>query len=121
MKWEIDDSLPIHTQLVDEIIKRIIAGEYPLGERIPSVRDLAFEARVNPNTMQKALAELENRKIIFTQRTSGKYVTEDKELIKSVREKLSSGLVGKFVKDMRDLDFSLDDIVLLLGKEQQND
>ncbi|MDR1629317.1 MAG: GntR family transcriptional regulator [Oscillospiraceae bacterium] len=111
MKWEIDESRPIHAQLVEDMIRRIVAGEYRPGERIASVRDLAFEAKVNPNTMQKALAELESRGILITQRTSGRFVTEDHEKIVQLKQSLSQELLANFVADMRNLGYTKEAIL----------
>ena len=77
MGWKIDDGRPIWTQLKEQMIKRIVSGTYSSGEKLPSVRDLAGEAGVNPNTMQKALAELERMGLVYSQRTSGRFVTDD--------------------------------------------
>ena len=81
MAWELDADRPIYAQLVERIQKEIVSGKYQPGEKLPSVRDLAAVAAVNPNTMQKAFAELERSGLIVTQRTSGRAVTEDTELI----------------------------------------
>lgn len=81
MSWKITNDKPVYTQLEDEIELRIINGTYTAGTKMLSVRDLASEAVVNPNTMQKALSNLEQKGLIITQRTSGRYVTSDEELI----------------------------------------
>ena len=117
MKWEIDDKLPIHSQLVCEIIKRVVNKDYLSGERIPSVRELSVEAKVNPNTMQKALQELEEKKIIYTQRTSGKYITEDKNVIKKLKSDISNNIIKKFIKDMNDLGFTESEIISMLRRK----
>ena len=117
MKWEIDESMPIHNQLVNEIIRRVVVGEYLSGQRIPSVRELSLEAKVNPNTMQKALLELEERGIIYTQRTSGKFITEDKEIIKKLKTDISDDAVKKFIKEMNNLGYTKNEIINILRKE----
>ena len=89
MAWSLDSDRPIYAQLVERIQMQIVSGGYPPGGRLPSVRELAAEAAVNPNTMQKAFAELERSGLIVTQRTNGRTVTEDEELIKSIRRKLA--------------------------------
>ena len=81
MNTNFDNNIPIYVQIVDYLKTYIIRGEFKSGERLPSVRDLAALFKVNPNTMQKALGELENIKLIYTERTNGKYVTEDKKII----------------------------------------
>jgi DNA-binding transcriptional regulator YhcF (GntR family) len=77
MNWQFDNDMPIYSQLVGQIKQRIVAGVFPPGERLPSVRDLATDAGVNPNTMQRALQELERNGLVFSQRTAGRFVTED--------------------------------------------
>ena len=90
MKWQFSNDAPIYTQLIEQIQVGIVAGAFPPGERLPSVRDLATEAGVNPNTMQRALAELERDGLVFSQRTAGRFVTEDKTMI----ERAKRGLAG---------------------------
>jgi len=106
MSWIINNDLPIHQQLVDELTRRIITGDYPKGSRIPSVRDLALEAKVNPNTMQKALNALEEKAIIHTQRTSGKYVTDQQKIIDKLQAELANQLVSEFTSHMKKLGFN---------------
>ena len=77
MQWNFDGNAPIYTQLVDQIKLGIVSGEWIPGQRVPAVRELAVEAGVNPNTMQRALQELERQGLMFSQRTSGRFVTED--------------------------------------------
>ena len=81
--------LPIYTQLVDRIKQDIVSGVLPPGEKLNSVRDLAAEAGVNPNTMQRALQELERDGLLYTQRTSGRYVTDDIATIQRCKEHLA--------------------------------
>lgn len=106
MHWELHDDHPIYAQLVDEIRLRIVSGTYPLGERLPSVRELAAEAAVNPNTMQRALTELERIGLVHTQRTSGRTVTEDAPLVLATREALASAQARAFLERMEQLGFS---------------
>ncbi len=106
MHWELHDDRPIYAQLVDEIRLRIVSGTYPLGERLPSVRELAAEAAVNPNTMQRALTELERIGLVHTQRTSGRTVTEDAPLVLATREALASAQARAFLERMEQLGFS---------------
>ena len=85
MSWEFQDHLPIYAQLMDTLKRRIITGRYLPGEKLPSVRELAAEAGINPNTVQRAFSELEREGLIYTQRATGKYVTENADEIKSAR------------------------------------
>ena len=89
MAWDLDNGRPIYAQLVERIQMQIVSGLYPPGSRLPSVRELAAVAAVNPNTMQKAFAELERSGLIVTQRTNGRTVTEDAELIRDIRAGLA--------------------------------
>ena len=98
MGWELKTDRPIYAQLIEQIELRICAGIYPPGSRIPSVRDLAQEASVNPNTMQRALAKLEEDGLLYSHRTSGRFVTEDTEMIRKTRNKLAKEQVQVFLK-----------------------
>lgn len=114
MTWDIRSDRPVYSQLVEHIQQKIICGEYPLGGRLPSVRDMAAEAGVNPNTMQKALAELERTGLVYSQRTSGRFITEDRELMMSMRESLAKEQIKEFVIQMEKLGFSLQEIYHML-------
>ena len=89
MAWNLDSDRPIYAQLLERIQLQIVSGIYAPGDKLPSVRDLAAEASVNPNTMQKAFAELERSGLIETKRTSGRFVTEDKNMITQIRTQLA--------------------------------
>ena len=116
MAWELDADRPIYAQLVERIQREIVSGKYQPGEKLPSVRDLAAVAAVNPNTMQKAFAELERSGLIMTQRTSGRTVTEDTELIANTREKLAAGHVRNFIDNMQELGYHTEEIKDLFDK-----
>lgn len=96
---------PIYIQLVEQLELYIISGKIPPGEKLPSVRDLALTTKVNPNTMQRALAELEDLKLIYTERTNGKYVTTNTKLITKYREKFASEKAKTYLEDMQKLGF----------------
>lgn len=117
MAWNLDSDRPIYAQILERIQMQIVAGVYQPGTKIPSVRELAADAGVNPNTMQKALAELERSGLVLTQRTSGRVVTEDLNMIKETRNQLAGEQVKDFVRRMRDLGFDREDIIDLLRKE----
>ena len=117
MAWELDSKRSIYGQLVDVIIRRIVTGIYPAGSKLDSVRDLASEAGVNPNTMQRALSELERTGIINTQRTSGKYVTEDQEMIENIRREMANGLVEGLFKDLRELGYEESDVIDIVRRK----
>ena len=100
MEFIFDNERPIYIQLVEHLRVSIVSGKFSKGERLPSVRELALMAKVNPNTMQKALMELENEKLIYTERTNGKFVTNDEKLIKRVRDNLAKDKMKNFFSDM---------------------
>ena len=117
MSWELDSKRPIYEQLAERIRERIVTGVYPGGERLPSVRDLAQEAGVNPNTMQRALTELERAGVLFSQRTSGRYVTEDEAMIRQMKEEAARETIEEFLEKMRALGISTEEVIEMLGKE----
>mgnify|MGYP001044922748 CR=1 FL=1 len=99
------DDRPIYIQLVEQLELYIVSGRIPVGEKLPSVRELACHAKVNPSTMQRALIELENLKLIFTERTNGKYVTTDSSLIETYRTEFAEDRVKQYLIEMSDLGF----------------
>ena len=105
MGWNFEDGKPIHVQLIDEIVHRIITGAYQPGSRLPSVRELAFEASVNPNTMQRALSSLEESGLIYSERTNGRFVTDNSELIEKAKADIAKTTVLKFFFAMNELGF----------------
>ena len=100
MKIEFDNNIPIYIQLVEQLKLCIISGEFELGQRLPSVRELANLTKVNPNTMQRALAELETLGLVITERTSGKFVTTDGELIENYKKEYAQEIVEKYFVGM---------------------
>ncbi len=114
MSWEFQDHLPIYAQLMDTLKRRIITGRYLPGEKLPSVRELAAEAGINPNTVQRAFSELEREGLIYTQRATGKYVTENANEIKSARQALAKTQVAEFLSNMQSLGYSVGDVIVLL-------
>lgn len=110
MAWDFESDRPIYTQLLEKIQLMIISGKFKPGDRLPSVRDLSSEAAVNPNTMQRALQELERQGLVYSQRTSGRMVTQDTELIKSVKEKVAINHVKSFLETMNELGFDQQEI-----------
>lgn len=118
MAWNLNSDRPIYAQILEVIQIRIIAGVYKPGEKIPSVRELAAEAGVNPNTMQKALTELERSGLVMAVRTSGRMVTEDMEMIRQTREQLAREQVQEFIDRMEKLGFSREEVRRLLEQEE---
>ena len=118
MKWEFNESVPIYQQIVMQIQIRIANGTYPPGERISAVRELALEAGVNPNTMQRALQELERQGLVYSQRTAGRYVTEDTERISSVRKTVARTELRRFLAAMNELGYDKNEIINLFSEEE---
>ena len=124
MQWQFSNDAPIYTQLIQQVKVGIVTGAFPPGERLPSVRDLATEAGVNPNTMQRALAELERDGLVYSQRTAGRFVTEDNTMINAAKRSLAQRHVKTFLEAMLRLGFQREEIIALitqeLGEEEAN-
>ena len=105
-----NNSVPIYLQIVSEIKKQIVSGKLIPGERIPSVRELALTYKVNPNTMQKALIELEENGLIKTERTNGKFVTEDENIINKIKNDYADNLTQNYLSEMISLDITKQEI-----------
>ena len=117
MQWQFSNDAPIYAQLIQQVKVGIVTGAFPPGERLPSVRDLATEAGVNPNTMQRALAELERDGLVYSQRTAGRFVTEDNTMINQAKRSLAERHVKTFLEAMLRLGFQKDEIIDLISKE----
>ena len=124
MQWKFSNDAPIYAQLIQQVKVGIVTGAFPPGERLPSVRDLATEAGVNPNTMQRALAELERDGLVYSQRTAGRFVTEDNTMINAAKKSLAKRHVKSFLEAMLRLGFQREEIISLieqeLGEEEAN-
>ena len=105
-----NNSVPIYLQIVSEIKKQIVSGKLIPGERIPSVRELALTYKVNPNTMQKALIELEENGLIKTERTNGKFVTEDEKIINKIKNDYAENLTQNYLSEMISLGITKQEI-----------
>lgn len=116
MAWILESGRPIYQQLAEIVRHRIMTGEYPQGSRIPAVRDLAVEAGVNPNTMQKALNALEESGIVYSQRTAGRFVTEDENLIEQLKYQSSRKQIQLFIKQMQSMGYRAEEIPLLVER-----
>lgn len=114
MPWNLNSSRPIFLQLIEIIQMDIISGKYPPGGKLPSVRDLAAQAAVNPNTMQKALSELERSGLVFSQRTSGRFITEDKHMIEELKSTLAKEKIEEFLDSMQQLGFQKEETIALM-------
>lgn len=116
MKWKLDDSRPIWPQLKEQLMIAIVAGKYPMGESFPTVRELAEDASVNRNTMQRALSELENEGLVITNRTVGRTVTTDEGLVARMKETIAKQNVEKFIHEMAAIGYSAEDIVEMINE-----
>ena len=121
MAWNLDSDRPIYAQIVEIIQMQIVSGYYQPGDKLPSVRELAAQASVNPNTMQKALSELETSGLVMAQRTSGRVVTEDMDMIGEVRNNLAKEQVHEFFVRMQELGYNRQEIMHLLEKEGEHE
>ena len=114
LKFEFDNNSPIYIQLVEQLKIYIISEKIKSGERLPSVRELALQTKVNPNTMQKALGELEELKLIYTERTNGKFVTEDQKLIDNLKREYALELSNKYFSSMENIGFDKNETIKYL-------
>ncbi len=114
MQWSFSGDRPIYAQIVEQITRDIVSGGLIPGERLPSVRDMAREAGVNPNTMQRALAELEREGLVYSQRTSGRFITENKDLTASLKERTAREKTGKFLNEMLSLGYTAEQTAELI-------
>lgn len=110
MDKRLNENMPIYMQIMNSITQGIISGELKSGERVASVRDLAEEFGVNPNTMQRALAELEREGLLSSTRTTGRFVTEDLKLIDKIRVEMAEAVTKEFVEKMTAMGFSREEI-----------
>ena len=115
------ESIPIYLQIIDEIKKKILSGQYEAGQRIPSVRDLALEYEVNPNTMQKALSECENQKLMYSMGPQGRFITEDVSYIQELKEAKIKEVVQEFLTKMQQLSITRNEVIKYLdGTKERN-
>lgn len=121
MEWKIDNNKPVYIQLVEQLKVKIISGEIELDSKLDSVRSLAADAIVNPNTMQKALAELEREGFVYSKRTSGRFVTDNKELIEKERKNLVKDNVKKTLDTLINLGYTNEEILNLVEEILRED
>lgn len=116
MEWKLDDSRPIWMQLQEQLTRKILSGAYPAGEKLPSVRELAAEAGVNPNTMQRALVSLDATGLIVTNRTTGRTVTGDEMILEGMRAALAENIIQQFYEAATELGYTKDQALELLKR-----
>ncbi len=114
MSWSLDSDRPIFIQIIEHMEMDIVSGALPPGAKVPSVRELASEAAVNPNTMQRALSEMERRGLMRTERTSGRFVTDDENTISALKKDIAATGVGTFIAQMKRLGIGRDDVLNMI-------
>ena len=117
MAWSFAPGRAVYIQVAERIRRWVITGRYGCGEQIPSVRQIALDAAVNPNTVQHAFTQLESEGIIVSRGTLGRFVTEDKEVINQARTREAAALVSEFASSAASLSLTLDEIINLLKEE----
>ena len=118
MEWKLDDSRPIWLQLKEQLIIAIVAGEYNMGGSFPTVRELAEDAGVNRNTMQRELSELEHDGFVTTNRTAGRAVTTDEGLVTRMKETIAKQSIEKFIKEMAAIGYNAEDVVNMIKERE---
>jgi Predicted transcriptional regulators len=121
VEWVFNGDRPIWIQLHEQLRQRIVTGVYPSGERLPAVRELAAEAEVNPNTMQRALAQLEADGLALTNRTAGRVVTDNEEVLKMERMKMAQERIREYLESMAVLGFTVEEAKELLVRREQEE
>ena len=123
MNWNFTNGVPIYQQIIQIMQIKIAGGEFPPGSKIPAVRELALEAGVNPNTMQRALAELERDHLLYTERTSGRFVTSDEEVLRELRMSLSAGFIEELYEKLHQLGMTDEEITraVAAGSRQRHE
>jgi len=117
MTWNFTADRPIYLQLMEYLTLNIVSGKYSPGDKLAPVRDLALEAAVNPNTMQRALSELERDGLVRAHRTSGRFVTDDTEVIKKMKTELAKELVATFFGKMKEIGYSADETARIVAEK----
>ena len=113
---EYNNNLPIYLQVINQIKKDMIQGRLSMGEKLPSTRELAVQYQINPNTAVRVYKEMEQCGMCFTKRGLGTFVTEDAEVIKTMKEEMARELLDSFVQEMRDLGFTKEELIDLISK-----
>ena len=121
MAWNLDSDRPIFIQILERIRIDVISGKYQPGEKLPSVRELAAEAAVNPNTMQRAFAELERTWLVYAKRTSGRFITEDQEMIETVKSEIAKEKIRLFLDSMKELGYEKEQTLTLMRQSMEGE
>ena len=110
-----DSNLPIYIQIMDLIKRQVITGDLKEGDKLPSVREIAIQLKVNPNTIQRSYQELERENLVYTQRGMGTFVTEDKQLVKELKVNIAKNIINNFLDDMKAIGYSPHEILDLIS------
>lgn len=121
MAWNLNSDRPIYSQIIEKIQLDIISGIYKPNDKLPSVRELAAQAAVNPNTMQKALSELERTGLVYSQRTSGRFITEDGKMIEDLKNKMAIEEITEFFNNMERIGYKKEETLELIEKSYNSD
>lgn len=117
MPNDFSSNVPIYLQIMDEIKLKIVSGSWEAGQRLQSVRELAVEFSVNPNTMQRALSELERDGLLYTERTSGRYVSQDQKMISKARNEMAEEYTENYFNSMTKLGYKEKDIINIVSSK----
>lgn len=121
MDWNFRNDQPIYSQLIQRLTEAIVSGVYAPGEELPSVRELALEAGVNPNTVQRSLTELEREGLVFSQRTAGRFVTENENMIVNAKLRIADERVSEFLRSMKTLGCGRQEIISLIEGAKEDE
>lgn len=121
MNWSFRNDQPIYSQLIQRLTEAIVSGVYAPGEKLPSVRELALEAGVNPNTVQRSLTELEREGLVFSQRTAGRFVTENENMIVNAKLRIADERVSEFLRSMKTLGCGRQEIISLIEGAKEDE
>ena len=113
---EYNNNLPIYLQVINQIKKDMIQGRLPMGEKLPSTRELAVQYQINPNTAARVYKEMEQAGMCCTKRGLGTFVTEDMEVITKMKEEMAGELLENFVQEMQDLGFTKEELIAIIEK-----
>ncbi|WP_207705517.1 GntR family transcriptional regulator [Hathewaya massiliensis] len=120
MKMKFNDNLPIYIQIMNYLKSKIVTGELKPNDKLPSVRELSSTIKVNPNTIQRTYSELEREGVTYTQRGMGTFVTEDKDLIYNLKKNMAEEIVNDFIKNMKNLGFSMEEVTRIISESTKN-
>lgn len=121
MSWQFHNRAPVYLQLVSRIRKDILNGKYRADQQVPPVRQMAFEAAVNPNTMQKAFAELEKEGLLYVRSTAGRFVTSDEAILARARKTMQREVLSQLLEEALSLGISKDDVITFIQQSKEGE